>query len=69
MDSLLEDSQNAGDVKELIQVAVEIGAKNKENLASVFTNVDQADELKEVVTVATEVGAKDKKIWAPSYKA
>ena len=59
-DSLLVDAQNAGDVKDVIKVAGEIGAKDKENLASVFTNVDQADELKEVVTVATEVGAKDK---------
>ena len=42
-DSLLESAENAADVKELVTVAAEIGAKDKDSLESVFKNVDQAD--------------------------
>ena len=60
MNSLLEDSQNAEFIKELIKIAGEIGAKDKENLRPLFQNADKADELKAVVDVAAEIGAKDK---------
>ena len=59
-ESLLENSENSGAVKEVVTVAAEIGVKDKDNLSSVFVNVDQADAVKEVVTVASEIGAKDK---------
>jgi hypothetical protein len=59
-DSLLENSENSGAVKEVVTVAAKIGAKDKESLQSVFTNVDQADAVKEVVSVAADLGAQDK---------
>ena len=52
----------------MVKVAGEIGAKDKENLESVFNNVDQADELKDVVNVATDVGAKDKENLGSAQK-
>ena len=58
-DSLLENSENSGAVKEVVQVASEIGVKDRENLESVFVNVDQADAV-EVVNVAADLGAQDK---------
>ena len=45
-------------VKEVVSVASEIGAKDKDNLGSVF-RADKAEDLKEVVSVASEIGAKD----------
>ena len=56
-DSLLESSENAADVKEVVAVAAE-WAKDKESMESVFMNVDQADAVKEVVSAASDLGAR-----------
>ena len=58
-DSLLDNAENSGAVKEVVAVAAEIGAKDQDNLQQVFESVDKADDLVEVVTVASEIGAKD----------
>ncbi len=58
-DSLLESSENAGAVKEVVKVAADLDAKDPESLGSVFKNVDKAADLKEVMDVARDTLGSD----------
>ena len=54
-DSLLESSENAGAVKQVVQKASDIGVTaDAENMGSLFTNVDQADSVVKVLDAAEE---------------
>ena len=58
-DSLLEYSENAGAVKEVVKVAADLDAKDSESLDKVFKNVDKAADLKEVMDVARDALGSD----------
>ena len=56
-DSLLEDAQNADDVKKMVDVAASVGAKTKEDLEQVFKSVGTADSLVKVVDATASLDA------------
>jgi hypothetical protein len=68
-DSLLENSENSGAVKEVVAVAAEVGIKDKDNLTSVFTSVDQADSVAKVAQAAKQVESEDAATLGAAFRS
>jgi len=60
LSSTLKNADKASQLKQVIDVSIELGINDAENLKPVFLNSEQATDLLEVITAADEAGFEDK---------
>ena len=59
LSNTLKNADKADSMKEVMEVASDLGAQDAENLTAVFQNADKADDLKAVMDVAKETLGSD----------
>jgi hypothetical protein len=60
LSSTLKNADKASQLKQVIEVSIELGINDAENLKPVFQNSEQATDLLEVIIAADEAGFEDK---------